>query len=522
MSDIVLFDEDSCQDLLLRGFDQEFILERTGLDVGYHGAKLKSKLSGIDRDCYKIAFVRNRCSDDDLQELVRQISEGLCRDDVLNRMGLCQSVHMSLAKIFDGLGFGVMFKQAMKQYQRKMMQDGSVAKFGVDNVFKLSEFQEQSKQTRKDKYGAEYTLQNGSVLAESVRQKIMNTEKVYHDEILEKRKHTMIERYGVEFPVQSEVCRRRMQETCQARYGVPYYSMLRAKSKLKGGHVKLKVRDPESVQKAVLKGQETQRKHYGGKLWAQTDEGRRIIGENSRLCAAESHQKGRETSMTRYGVDHYSKTDEFKQRMSEYMLSPDNQSRIHGRTIVTNLERYGVPYATQAERFRKQQSERMLNPEYNQRIMLAKKANGTFNTSKPEDLCCERFCDIFGRDNVIRNYYDSDRYPFHCDFYVKSLDLFCELNAHWTHGKHWFEEMCDEDVKRRDQWLASEKEFYHVAVETWCVRDVRKRAMAAKHQLCYLVLWDSNLKDLDLWLDLGMLKPYDWKRMYSWLSVRSI
>ena len=33
---------------------------------------------------------------------------------------------------------------------------------------------------------------------------------------------------------------------------------------------------------------------------------------------------------------------------------------------------------------------------------------------------------------VIGNKYD--RYPFACDFYISSLDLFIECNYHWTHG----------------------------------------------------------------------------------------
>ena len=35
--------------------------------------------------------------------------------------------------------------------------------------------------------------------------------------------------------------------------------------------------------------------------------------------------------------------------------------------------------------------------------------------------------------DVITQYKD-DRYPFACDFYIPSLDLFIECNYHWTHG----------------------------------------------------------------------------------------
>ena len=35
--------------------------------------------------------------------------------------------------------------------------------------------------------------------------------------------------------------------------------------------------------------------------------------------------------------------------------------------------------------------------------------------------------------DVITQYKD-DRYPFACNFYIPSLDLFIECNYHWTYG----------------------------------------------------------------------------------------
>ena len=41
---------------------------------------------------------------------------------------------------------------------------------------------------------------------------------------------------------------------------------------------------------------------------------------------------------------------------------------------------------------------------------------------------------IFEKDDIIRQYYDKDRYPFNCDFYIKSKDLFIEYQGHPSHG----------------------------------------------------------------------------------------
>ena len=61
------------------------------------------------------------------------------------------------------------------------------------------------------------------------------------------------------------------------------------------------------------------------------------------------------------------------------------------------------------------------------------RTNHSFRTSKPEEQLYEALKFIYGQNNVIRQYSDT-RYPFRCDFYIKSEDLFIELNRFWSHG----------------------------------------------------------------------------------------
>ena len=51
-----MFEKDSPQDLLLRGFSREYILDKTGTDVGYHGNAMKNALKGIDRVAYNFRY----------------------------------------------------------------------------------------------------------------------------------------------------------------------------------------------------------------------------------------------------------------------------------------------------------------------------------------------------------------------------------------------------------------------------------------------------------------------------------
>lgn len=79
-----------------------------------------------------------------------------------------------------------------------------------------------------------------------------------------------------------------------------------------------------------------------------------------------------------------------------------------------------------------------------QKIIAAKKKNGTVNSSKPEEKSYELLCSHFSKEDVVRQYH-SDVYPFNCDFYIKSIDTYIECNYNWTHGGHWFDESNEED-----------------------------------------------------------------------------
>ena len=58
------------------------------------------------------------------------------------------------------------------------------------------------------------------------------------------------------------------------------------------------------------------------------------------------------------------------------------------------------------------------------------KKNNSFNKSKEEEKYYSYLLHLYSPEDIVRQYYDKDRYPFHCDFYIKSEDLFIELNKH--------------------------------------------------------------------------------------------
>lgn len=127
-----------------------------------------------------------------------------------------------------------------------------------------------------------------------------------------------------------------------------------------------------------------------------------------------------------------------------------------------------------------------------QKISNTKRKNGTFNTSCQEDRYYAKLLEIYDTSDIIRQYSDS-RYPFKCDFYIKSKDLFIECNFHWTHGGLPYDSSDARCIEQLNQWniLAKQSKYYEAAIITWTIRDVIKRNTALKNKLNYEVLYNE-------------------------------
>ena len=184
-------------------------------------------------------------------------------------------------------------------------------------------------------------------------------------------------------------------------------------------------------------------------------------------------------------------TSEFRDKMSTIISSED----VQNRTKETCISKYGFSSAMKLERTV-------------DKVYATKKKNHTWSSSKPEEKMYVLLCNKFGEDDVMRQYKDKVRYPYHSDFYIKSLDLFIELNASWLHGGHWFNECDENDLSIFHMWedkVKSGKKFYTVAIDVWTVRDLKKYNTALTNQLNYLVFWKNDLSDFMDWLNADCL-----------------
>ena len=116
------------------------------------------------------------------------------------------------------------------------------------------------------------------------------------------------------------------------------------------------------------------------------------------------------------------------------------------------------------------------------------KANNSFNSSKPEQYIKEILEQTF---NKVHYQYRSNLYPFNCDFYIEDLDLFIELNFHWTHGGRLFNSICQDCLKQLNDWQekAKSSKFYQNAIYTWTDLDVRKAQCAKDNGLNWMAFY---------------------------------
>ena len=188
----------------------------------------------------------------------------------------------------------------------------------------------------------------------------------------------------------------------------------------------------------------------------------------------ESREKKR-LSTEKNMIDKYGSLEEYyafrvECRDKRIATDPEYYVKIDAKRKETLIKKYGSLEAYYA---------------YKSQILYETKTkNNSFNTSVPEELYYSQLCEIYGFENVVRQYKD-DRYPFNCDFYIKSEDLFIEYNGHWTHGIEPYDPNNEYHLKIIEKYKSRESKFYKTAIYVWTDLDVRKLECAKKNNLNY-------------------------------------
>ena len=124
-------------------------------------------------------------------------------------------------------------------------------------------------------------------------------------------------------------------------------------------------------------------------------------------------------------------------------------------------------------------------------IFKTKKENNSFNKSQEEQKIKKLLLNKFKN---LKCQYKSKVYPFACDFYIPSLDLYVEYQGFWTHGQYNhkiygpFDKNNNEHVNLLNIWIDKSKtsNFYKKAIHVWTESDPLKRETAKKNNLNWI------------------------------------
>lgn len=459
MNQLKLFDENSVLDLVCRGWSRERVLARTGIDPGYHNASVKTELKGVDRHAYKIEHVKQRVELPVARDLVERFATcELDKASVLEQLGLHDAVNLiKLADLFTGLGLGVEFRDADRRARRSTMRAGMVAQYGTDNPFKLEGFQEKAAQTREERYGARYTLAEGSVFADEARKK--------GQESLEPIRRAKRER---------TLARKKREREERQRERALY------------GHHRRTLTDEEKIV-ANERRIATSQSRYGVDHPSQRASFRQSVSqymtdpENQRRIRARTVA----TNQERYGVAYFTQLPEHRQEQSRRMSDP-----AHQRRILSTKRENGTLSTSSSE-----------DALYG---LLVEYAN-------QHDMTVVRQYRDEKRYPFAVDFYIPER-----DLFIE-LNGSWSHGGHWYEADREMDQRTVQTWLKKGK----KSKYYRVALETWTKRDVRKREAARQAELNYVTLWDGleSLFDAHLWFALGAPDGRDWEREYSWLDL---
>lgn len=126
------------------------------------------------------------------------------------------------------------------------------------------------------------------------------------------------------------------------------------------------------------------------------------------------------------------------------------------------------------------------SPEAIQKAKETKFNNNTYKKSQAEDDFYNKLKLFIDESDIIRGYWDT-RYPFNCDFYIKSKDLFIEYQGHQTHGTQPYVEN-DIYSEAESDYLKNSK----FGNTTYVIRDPNKIKTAKQNKLNLLLIYPKN------------------------------
>ena len=329
-------------------------------------------------------------------------------------------------------------------------------------------------------------------------------------DVILKRQETLFKRYGVKHNSQIKGRKEKIRNTCLNnidKNGLNSYQ----RGAIKGRITKLNNIDEyglNSYQRAAIKCKNSKLND---------------IDENGLNGFKRTFIKSKHTKLIKYNNENYNNRDKCRNTMLQRYGKDGYNNRELCRK--TKLQRYGDENYNNRPKMKETLLEltgfdnisktkwwkdliHSKQEEIQQKVYETKKKNGTLGTSNMEDMIYQFLIYKFDFEDVIHHHRDEKRYPFECDFYIKPLDLFIELNFFWTHGGEPFDKNNSKHQERLNNWIKSSQEInfkqkkkdgYKNAIYIWTIDDTNKLLTFKRNNLNYKIFY--NLEEFLDWFD---------------------
>ena len=385
---------------------------------------------------------------------------------------------------------------------KEKIKHSCLQKYGVDNIFKDSAY---IKQKFEEKYGVSNPMQDSNIkkkYSENYKEKTGYTSPFENKDIQEKIERTNLEKYGVSNPMQNSNISNKSKNTRKEKYNKELNP-----ENYKNFHDKLSLSLKEVLSEnpeIINKRKQTKIEKYGSSSYINLEKIKRTKTEKYGDPNYNNRKKAQETCLNKYGVLNPSKIDFVKEKKKQTFLSHYGKNHyfqteeFQTEAEQTFLKKYGSVRFTKSDTYKDLYKDKERTKRIMQKSYQTKKQNNSFNKSTPEkellQLLLQKFPDTISQ-------YRSDVYPFNCDFYIPSKDLYIEYQGSWTHGYKPFvkdNKECQEQLKSwKDKAIQKEKEtgkrsFYSMAIYVWSNLDTRKREIAKENNLNYLEFFNKE------------------------------
>lgn len=292
-------------------------------------------------------------------------------------------IHRNVSKLT--IGYKNKFCSKKCRYEVSVRKSGETClkRYGVKTNMMTQEFKDCSKEYFKTNFGVEYPGQVKEYREKSNLTRLnKNGGVMQSDEEKQKRKQTLINRYGVDTPLKFQPFIDKSKQTCRDRYGVDY---------------------PGIGEEAMKKHRDTLLSTYGVSSYSKTDEFK---------------EKYKRTCLEKYGVDNVLMLDDYRKKSRKTCKNKYGSETYNNREKAksTCIEKYGVDSVGKVDEFKEISKLKRLQRNY------SKLCENEFTTplftfdeykNKTEDTKFKWRCNICGKEfesKIDWNFYISKYY----------------------------------------------------------------------------------------------------------------